>query len=793
VTLQKRFKQSGVPNPRKSAKVLTGLLIVLISLFIGIWAFHESPRYFVNNRIPLGGDGASTGFYIRLVLEASWLDALTQHIRSVQFGWPGEIDYTNYPSGNLLEILAIKVFSSLSGITDPSNLIHFFAVTKIIPITLTSYLMLRCLKAPKVLSFLGAIAFSTSSFNLIRAEGHFFLGFTWAVPVAVTLMFLAFKISLIEGDVHQEKRLDFQRLTKYVLTSILIGLSSFYFAIISSILVLFFILIIVLNEIIIVLRHHQTSMEYFRFLKVAIKKISGFIAIIVGIGVGLVIQLGPILIRSHKLPSLSGIADRSWTESIVFSGSLESFFFDAAALFLKVIGRPEILNFTSTRISWEGSQLGALAGVVATACVILLFFQLCQKVWLTNSQNSRSMNSIYFSDARLKFLILLTTFTLILYFPNPINFGISQILPQIRAWGRVSVFLTLCMIAILVVGIGLLRKHSITAGILICALIVVPFAEVLEFRKSRPAGIDISRAALDANRLRSTTLSAMRNSLEKDCAIFQIPIYPYPEFDIPNDNAGDYAGISLPSEDPGYFRWSSPAIKDTYAWKALQPLVSQSPNFARVKLSYALQYGSALGACAALIDRAQLTMNETSELVDLQDASNCQINLSGEKFGDSSRYLLYHFKQGCPAIFSKEIEKYAKSNASGDYLWKVDQAFGIEFLNEFQMFLTNSAINVRVISGSNLEPTPTYYWRFRFLPNEKGGKLKNVKICKREVSSDINSCTNQRLDASGYTTIFPSKGDLRPGLHKIEFTLPESLSGELVGKNWGVVLVQQSP
>lgn len=793
VTLQKRFKQSGVPNPRKSAKSLTLLVIVLISLFIGIWAFHESPRYFLNNRIPLGGDGASTGFYIRLVLEASWLDAFTQQISSLQFGWPGEIDYTNYPSGNILEILAIKSFSALSGITDPSNLIHLFAVTKIIPITLMSYLMFRCLNGSKVLSFLGAIAFSTSSFNLVRAEGHFFLGFTWAVPVAVTLMFLAFKISLIEGDVHQEKRLDFHKLALYVLASIFIGLSSFYFAIISSIIVLFFILIVAINETIITLRDHQISKEYFRFFKVAMKKIIGFIAIIVGIGIGLVIQLGPILIRSHKLPSLSGIADRSWTESIVFSGSLESFFFDAAALFLKVIGRPEILNFTSTRISWEGAQLGALAGAVATACILLLFFQLCQKVWLTNSQNSRSMISMYFGDERLKFLTLLTTFTLILYLPNPINFGISQILPQIRAWGRVSVFLTLCMIAILVVGIGFLSKHSITAGILICALIVIPFAEVREFRKSRPAGIDISRAAMDANKLRVATLTSMRNSLEKNCAIFQIPIYPYPEFDIPGDNAGDYAGISLPSVDYGYFRWSSPAIKDTYAWKALQPLVSQSPNFARVKLGYAIQYGSALGACAALIDRAQLTLSETSELNELLDVSNCQTNLDGEKFGNSSRYLLYHYKQGCSRSISKEIETYVKSNANGAYLWKVDQAFGIEFLNEFQMFLTNSAINVRLISGSNLDQTPTYHWRFRFLPNEKRGNPKVVKICKRDISSDNNSCISQPLDANGYTTIFPSKSDLRPGLLKIEFTLPDSASEELAVKKWGVVLVQQSP
>ena len=791
--MRTRFKQFDITKPGKSAEVLTLIIIVLISFFTGIWAFNESPRYFLNNIIPLGGDGASTGFYIRLVLEGSWLDVFTQHIRSGQFGWPGEIDYTNYPSGNLLETLVIKVFSVLTGITEPSNLIHFFAVTKIIPITLASYIMFRFFKASRILSFLGAIAFSTSSFNLVRAEGHFFLGFTWTVPITVTLLFLAFKISLIKDTVNQKKKFNFNQLVNFFILAIVIGLSGLYFAIMSAILSLFFVLTITISEIIFVLCNRQISQDYFQLLKQIIRKISGFFAIFFGICVGLVIQLGPILIRSHRLPSLSGIADRSWTESIVYSGSLESFFFDGIALFLKIIGRPEILNFTSTRISWEGSQLGALAGVVAAGCIFLLFFQLCFKAWFTDSQNSPSIVSIYFRDARIKFLTLLTFFALILYLPNPVNFGISQFLPQIRAWGRVSVFLTLCMITILVAGIGMLSKQSFTVGVLICTLLIIPFIETLEFRKSRPAGVDISRAAIDASRLRSITLAAMRNSLEKNCAIFQIPIYPYPGFDIPNDNAEDYAGLSLPSDDYGYFRWSSPAIKDTYAWKALQPLVSQSPNFARVTLSFTIKYASALGACAAVIDRTQLTITESLELSELMDVSNCYENLDGVKFRGFSRFVLYHFKQGCSTIVPKEVALFANSNLKGDYLWKVEQVFGVEFLNEFQMFLTNSPINMRIISGSNSVQPPTYYWRFRFLPDEEGGGLKEVKICKHNLSNDTNSCSSRSIDANGYTTIFPNIEDLRPGLQKFEFTLPENTSEQLAGKNWGVVLVQELP
>jgi hypothetical protein len=772
-------------------EILSALAITFISFIIGLWAFRESPAQLPFNKIPLGGDGLSTGLYIRLILEGSWGDILTQHIYSNQFGWPGNLDYTNYPSGNLIEIIAIKFFSILTGILDPSSLIHIFAIAKIIPITLTSYIFLRLLNQSNILCFFGAIAFSTSTFNLIRAEGHFFLGFTWPVPVTLALLYFAFKISHDEISSGQLGKIFWNRTLKFIVPSFIVGLSSFYFAIISLILGLFFVLLILFSYIANTFSLFTFSKFSYKVFFILFNKVSGFILILAGVSLGLIAQIAPIFLRTQNLPALSGIADRSWTESIVFSGSLESFYFDATALFLKMVGRPEILNFTSTRISWEGSQVGALAGIVAAMFILFLFFQLARNNWPPSRENLNPSTPHFFTDLRLRFLGILSFFCLLLYLPNPFNFGISQIFPQIRAWGRVSVFLTLCMIGILIVSVELVKKNSITGFILILSLCFLPFFETLEFRKSRPAANDVSRFAEDALKSQDATLLNIKKLLNKDCPIFQIPIYPYPEFDVPDDSVGDYAGISLPSRDYGYFRWSSPAIKDTYAWKALQPLVSQSPNFVRVKIGFGIEYGKSLKACAALIDRAQLTSLESIELEDLMDNSSCFNDLDGEIFSGASRFVLHEYTKECPINVRNEALDFAKSNLNGEYLWKIDQAYGVGFNNEFQMFPVNSAINMKLIAGKNQAKSSKLRWKIFFeVKDAEQSILNKTEICKENKVTLKKSCAFYAIDPNGFSVLIPELGEISNGLNRFEFTLPQIVYEQSALINWGLVLSQ---
>jgi len=775
----------------KKVRFINLFVVAVCSLFVGIWVFRESPSELLKSQIPLGGDGASTGFYLRLLIESNWGDAFTQHIYSDQFGWPGTLDYTNYPSGNLLELVVIKLFSSLTGINDPSSLIHIFAVLKIIPITLASYLLFRKLGSQQLISLVGALAFATSSFNLIRAEGHFFLGFTWAVPVSVALLYIAFDISYREFNNIESKSLSRKQIRDFVLPSILVGLSSFYFALISLILTVCFVFFIFFGQLGYALKV-PTNVESFKNAVFnLVFRVRAFLLIVAGISLGLLIQIFPILLRSRNLVALSGIADRSWTESIVFSGSVESFFFDFTVLCLKFIGRPEIASFASTRISWEGSQVGALAGFTAIVCLLLLSIQASRMIYFKKIDLTQSWLSSLFRNMQLRFFFLVTFISFLLYLPSPINFGISQFLPQIRAWGRVSVFLTLCMISILLVMIQSLKKYSISAGVLIATMIAIPYFEATSFRNSRPASTDISRVAVEDIELRKLTLSNMKGILKEKCSIFQIPIYPYPEFDIPSDSVGDYAGIAIAAQDYGYFKWSSPAIKDTDDWKALQPLVSQSPNFARVGVKYSIEYGNALGACAALIDRAQLTRSEKTELNDLITDTRCFSNLVGEKFEKSSRYVIYKYGNDCPINLRGETIDFAKSNTSGSYLWKIDQAYGLGFVDGVQMFPAESVINIRFISDPGKTGPSNLNMKYFFDFSNNGRKYeKKVKICKRSITSGLTSCIESQIRKDGAIEIKLNSTEITLGLNKLELSLEDFKDDEQAIRKWGVVLRQ---
>lgn len=756
----------------------------------GLWIFRESFSTLFSNSIPLGGDGASTGFFLRLVLESSWQDFFSQHIYSEQFGWPGKIDYTSYPTGQFLELTIIKLAGMLFGLTDPAGIIHFSAVLKIVPISLSAYILLRVLSIPRLIAFLGAIAFSTSTYNLIRAEGHFFLGMTWSVPLAMAALFLSYKFSYLQEN--YSKRMKQTHLLQIAVLSLPIGFSNFYYSLVS----------IILNGLFLggfwiarstTIEIKRKSFGVLHNLKSEVIKSTGFIISGISITIGLVFQLLPILYRSSKNPALSGIADRSATESIVFSGSLESYFFDFSSAVLKLLDRREILNFTSTRISWEGSQVGALAGFVGFIFLVLVCIILMISLWNKDIIKEQSFFNSFIKDRRVGFIVLLMSVLLFLYLPNPVNFGISQILPQLRAWGRVSVFLTMSSIALICIVVSRVKRDSVVGGLLIVILTSLPFLEAYEFRMNRPAATDISRVALEVKNQRSLTLDALKSFLPLNCQIFQVPIYPYPEFDRPDDAVGDYASIMLPGEDPGYFKWSSPAIKNSHEWKSIQPLVSENPNFARVSPTYTIEYAAALGACAVLVDRAMLTEPEINEFVVRKVKSQCKVDLPGERFDNEARFQVIKISgEFCSFPLSKVITEFASSNNSGKFIWKIDQAYGVKFVSDVQIFPVSSAINSRVTQGLKYTQGNRYSWIISFYDenmNQVSGSQFNV--CKLYVNKLDRDCFTYSVNQKDQIEIFANEQELSKELMKFEFTLENIEKSPNKISYWGIKLLQK--
>ena len=109
---------------------ITATALALAAFASSLWIFKETPRGLFTNKIPLAGDGLLTGLYIKVVDQSSYFALLLQNISSSQFGWPQKLDFTSYPVGNTQEMFGIKMFMDLTGINDPSQIIHIFSILK---------------------------------------------------------------------------------------------------------------------------------------------------------------------------------------------------------------------------------------------------------------------------------------------------------------------------------------------------------------------------------------------------------------------------------------------------------------------------------------------------------------------------------------------------------------------------------------------------------------------------------------------------------------------------------------
>jgi hypothetical protein len=734
-----KFLESKGINPTEFFKEILHLVILLFtSICISVWIFRDNIQQVFSNAIPLGGDGLSTGFFLASVIKNSYFAVLTQNVTNSQFGWPGTLDYSNYPSGNVSEILAIKIFADLTGTHDPGVIMHVFSVFKFVPITFSVYFLARLLGLTRALSSIIGLSFAYSNFNYIRAEGHFFLGFTWVVPLGIATIVLAYNIFLDRrmSKVPNTRRKFDIRLIVISIVMIFVGFSSYYYSILLLILnsiILFLLLLTEFNN-----SKFQFNFQFiYNYLRTSFQKTVGFFLVNALLLFGLLAQTLPILYRQNRNPSLDAVGERSFVEPIVYAGSLESFFYDVNAAVLNKLDQPAILNFLGSRISWEGSQVGALTGLA----VYVLFAYLI--IWVSLKcvgQESRFKLNIE-SDQKLQFIVLLTLLSFLLYLPTPISFGISRLFPQIRAWGRVSVFITLFILLLIGMVATRIRGKGYVSGVLVASLLLIPFGEIYQHRLNRPSAIAVNDSDQAIKRELSVVLTRLKSEISSKCPISILPIYAYPEFDIPNDTSGDYARLLLPYSDEGNFIWSYPSIKSTSNWRFFENLISVQPNFVRASMTYQAYYSRELGACASIVDVNGLTEIELNEFTQMRNEtfSSCIVRISGDTASEWNNYYLINYKNPkCSLERQDNIVRLIRDISESKLMWKIEQPYGLKFEENFQMFPTAQAIDFKVLNTSSNESDMS----LRVKLTEPDRSIRNfpVSICVIHHSTKLEQC-----------------------------------------------------
>jgi hypothetical protein len=667
--------RKGLKN--KYEELINGLLSGIGAFLGALIIFRENPISLFKNAIPLGGDGLLTGLYIKIVNESSVLTVLFGNIQSNQFGWPSKLNFNSYPIGSTLDILSIKLFMKISGITDPGQVIHIYSIGKAAVIAITVYIFVRTLNLNKWISISIAISYSLNTYNIVRAEGHFLLGLTWQIPIMLSASYLAFSNS--HG--YQNRKSNTRKL--FALTA-LSFFAHFYYSI-------FWILINSFLSLVMVIKVYADSQgnESSRLEKLflSIKQCRNLIYLTLASVMSFVLQIIPILLNQRNILSLSSTADRSPIESNVYSGDLESFFFDSYRFLFRVLGHPELNNYFANKISWEGSHFGVFSGVAAVCSFGLLFFHLIKR------EKSRKFSEV---RVELQFVSLVLIVTFFFYLKSPLQFVLVQLLPQVRAWGRMSSFISLLLPILFFL---LVKFYGFKKLVVVCILGTMTVLNLVEWtyiRADRPtsANLNVSSDLSKNNAL--DILDDFKERYPQDCGIFQVPVYPFPEFDTPDDSVNDYSSFLVSINDQKYFKWSYGGIKATENAKFFQQLYSEFPPFNRASLRVQLDYANSLGACAIFIDREALIKSETDVLQRLLNTypEEC---IADHEFGNWDRFIeIDIFSKGCRQNANSSTDRLYSKYKNSDFLWRVDEPGNLQVTSTGTFFEAKTNLHVRL-------------------------------------------------------------------------------------------------
>lgn len=766
-----------ISHPKKETvkNLLTAILLLLISISISLFVFRENFLDLFRNRIPLGGDGLLTGLYIKCLENSNYLTLFFQNVSSSQYGWPGKLDFTSYPFGNTQELFLIKIFMDLTGINDPAQIIHIFSILKAAPISLATFILARTLGINRIISTLIGLIFAFNTFNLVRSEGHFLLALTWSLPLGLSAIFIAFN-QVVSGKSPSKK--NFWLGASLSLISFITGYYYSFFLIIFAFISVVFLFFLVMKE--------NSGKSTISRIKKTIQRLYFPIFILFVYIIGLLIQTVPVLMRNLSQLNLTGVADRSVTESVIYSGTTESLFFDFYSFALRILNRSDLIAYMQTRISWESAQVGALSGAILVGAFVWLL-RLGLKILITNSQGKNFERQTI--DESLTFIIITLTSSLLLYFVSPINFMVSRFLPQIRAWGRLSVVISLLSLMLFGLFITKFPRKNVLNFSFVAILVLVPFFELNQFRQNRPPSISLNDVANTQNMQLKSTILNLKEEYSKNCALVNLPFYPFPEFDRSDDQNIDYGQLQLSILDDGYFRWSYGGIKATENFKVWQPLVSEFPPFARASIGDQIAYGKSVGACGALVDRSYLNKQEKIDLESLlANPLFCATELGGPLSENHARFVTVKFNdKSCNLKKDSKLEKLASDSLSNEIAWRVDQSSEIGFKNSFQMFSTSSPINAR-FRVSKLGSSSSLILQVKLVTaNLAVNSTRKLTITSLENGNSQNYRIN--FDSSGYGRVELPNYFKHGNLERITI----SISSENANENgiWGIQLKSQ--
>ncbi|NTW28734.1 MAG: hypothetical protein HGA39_05150 [Coriobacteriia bacterium] len=488
-----------------------------------------------------GGDAVFTGALIKGLIEGG------SFMSNSATGMPGGTYMYDYPSSDGIHVLLLRLIGLLT--RDYAVTMNLYYLLGFPLAALTAYVALRLMKASRLPAMTAAILYSVLPFHFMRGEAHFFLSQYWIVPLAVLLC-----VWLVQGQQilfaetgswapHWRNARVWGALT----VALMVGQSGIYYAFFTCFLLLVAGVTVALRK----------------------RSLRRFIASVVLIAV----------ISASMIAGISG-SIRYWFENgqnaaavIRAPISAEVYGLRISQLILPLSG-DRFIRFQRIKDAYNAAVLavgGSINESDSSSLGIVLALGFVGLVGIAVLGNDRTRGSTIGSLALLNLASVLLATTA--------GFGLlfAFLVPQIRGYNRISVFIAFCSAALVALVLTRLQAR-IQPRLLAVLLVSVLCAGTLllgVYDQTTP-GFSVDnpavRAAYNAD---DVFVKTLESELPEGAMIFQLPYVPFPE-NPPVGAMGDYEHFR-PYLHSKTLRWSYGAIKgrDTDAW---QEQVSSMPT-----------------------------------------------------------------------------------------------------------------------------------------------------------------------------------------------------------------------
>jgi phosphoglycerol transferase len=417
--------------------------------------------------------------------------------------------------GDFLHLAAVRGLTLLSH--DPVIVVNLYFLLSFPVVAAVAWWMLRRLAVSPWSAAVAAALFSLLPYHFVRGPNHLFLASYFAVPLGAVLV-----LALLGGDplAAHERRFT-------LLAALTIGFSSFYYAVLTCALALLAATLRGLAE-----RRRRPLLAAF--------------AIVGVIGIGVSVALSPALVRRWRDGPNRLAGQRSAAESEGFALKLTQLVLPIehhrvpalAELKRRYVASAPLLGEAPDAVSLGAAGTGGLVWLTA------LLFGYCASGGAWPRCEARERHAAV--AAGLAFAV------------GTVG-GLSSLAaylihPQIRCWGRLSVFIAFFALFALACRIDSRARHPATRASLLVAVLVLGFLD-----QTSPAQVpDYPRLYADFQSDRDLVAEVERR-LPAGAAVFQLPYVPFPESP-PMHRLHDSAQLR-PYLHSRSLRWSYGAMK----------------------------------------------------------------------------------------------------------------------------------------------------------------------------------------------------------------------------------------